>query len=45
MTMLNRSTSNASPDLALTEVEIGLLDHLKGTSKNSSGEVAANLTR
>jgi hypothetical protein len=28
MTMLNRSTVNASPVLALTEVEIGLLDHL-----------------
>src|SRR5271157_1172160 len=28
MTMLNRSASKVSPDLALTEVEIGLLDHL-----------------
>ena len=28
MTMLNRSASDASPDLALTEVEVGLLDHL-----------------
>jgi hypothetical protein len=28
MTMLNRSAPDASPDLALTEVEIGLLDHL-----------------
>ena len=26
--MLNRSAPDASPDLALTEVEIGLLDHL-----------------
>ena len=28
MTMLNRSAPDAPPDLALTEVEIGLLDHL-----------------
>ena len=28
MTMLNRSAANAPPILALTEVEIGLLDHL-----------------
>jgi hypothetical protein len=28
ITMLNRSTANAPPDLALTEVEIDLLDHL-----------------
>lgn len=28
MTMLNRSAANASPALALTDIEIGLLDHL-----------------
>jgi hypothetical protein len=28
MTMLNRATPDAPPDLALTETEIGLLDHL-----------------
>ena len=28
MTMLNRSAPDAPPDLALTEAEIGLLDHL-----------------
>jgi len=28
MTMLNRSSPDASPALALTEAEIGLLDHL-----------------
>lgn len=28
MTMLNRTSSDASPALALTEAEIGLLDHL-----------------
>ena len=28
MTMLNRSAPNAPPNLALTDVEIGLLDHL-----------------
>ena len=28
MTMLNRSAADASPALALTDIEIGLLDHL-----------------
>jgi hypothetical protein len=33
MTMLNRSAPHAPPDLALTEVEIGLLDHLMRDQK------------
>ena len=39
MTMLNRSASDASPDLALTEIEIALLDRLVNDRDQSpSGE-------
>jgi hypothetical protein len=36
MTMLNRSAPDASPNLALTDIEIGLLDHLVKDKGQSS---------